>query len=99
MTLEAMASGLPVVAYDLAAASQYVRSGEDGFLAETDDGPGFTQALSLLLSHDWRTAGRAARQRAESASWASVGIQFDQHVGRALKARRETISVEIQTMV
>ena len=99
VTLEAMASGLPVVAYDLAAASQYVRSGEDGFLAETDDGPGFTQALSLLLSHDWRTAGRAARQRAESASWASVGIQFDQHVGRALKARRETISVEIQTMV
>lgn len=106
VTLEAMASGLPVVAYQLAAAGQFIRPGVDGQLAEPDDSGGsdaFTPACLQLLNMDLRAAGKQARISAEQASWKNVTQQFDQHVNAALKEAREQKNQQkaqqIQTMV
>ena len=71
VTLEAMASGLPVVAYDYAAASEVIRDGENGLSARFDDEAAFLAAcrraaadLSLRQS-----LGRAARQSVERFDW------------------------------
>ena len=99
VTLEAMASGLPVVAYDLAAAAQFIRQGVDGHLAKADDSEAFTQACRKLLSMDLLVAGQQARENAEQASWAKVTQQFDQHVHAAIYHSHEQKAEQIQTMV
>ena len=50
VVLEALASGLPVVAYDQAAAGTFVRDGVTGYLAPSDQRNGFQQAVSKLLN-------------------------------------------------
>jgi glycosyltransferase involved in cell wall biosynthesis len=99
VTLEAMASGLPVVAFNMAAAAQFVRNGIDGQLAEVDNAESFSQALRKLLQLDLFQAGQQARSRAEQASWASVTSSFDQHVSRALNQTEQQITEQVQTMV
>lgn len=60
VALEALASGLPVVAFDRAAAGELIRSGENGFLAPPDDAAAFVAAavaaatgntLGILKNH------------------------------------------------
>lgn len=99
VTLEAMASGLPVVAYDLAAASQFIRNGENGYLAPGEDTDNFTQAFQRLLNLDLSEAGKTARSHAEQASWSAVADLFDHHVKQALYCEPVTVSAKIQTMV
>ena len=99
VTLEAMASGLPVAAYDLAAAGQFIRQGVDGQLAKADDSDAFTQACLQLLRMDLSMAGTQARESAEQASWAKVTQQFDQHVDAAIHHSPEQKTEQIQTMV
>lgn len=78
VTLEAMASGLPIVSFDLAAASEFVRSDQEGQLAKGLSNEDFIQALSLLLEDDQlNTMGSRARARAETASWANVAQKFE----------------------
>src|SRR6267378_1406329 len=48
VTLEAMASGLAVVAYDYAAAHQYLRHGASALLAPLDDGTAFVGMAERL---------------------------------------------------
>ena len=50
VTLEAMASGLAVLAYDYAAAGEHVIHGESGWLAPFDDRAAFLQGAELLAS-------------------------------------------------
>ncbi|MCX8017508.1 MAG: glycosyltransferase family 1 protein [Rhodocyclaceae bacterium] len=59
---EALASGLPVVAFDLAAASELVKVGENGLLAPPEDPAAFIAAARTLASRlqqepQWRTQG------------------------------------------
>jgi glycosyltransferase involved in cell wall biosynthesis len=71
VTLEAMASGLAVVAYDYAAAQQYLRHGVSGLLAPRGDAAEFVRmAAQLARNRDlrWRF-GLEARHAAEAASW------------------------------
>ncbi len=71
VTLEAMASGLAVVAYDYAAARQYLRHESNALLAPLDDGAAFVSAAALLAG-DPELAPRLrseARRAAETASW------------------------------
>jgi glycosyltransferase involved in cell wall biosynthesis len=71
VTLEAMASGLAVVAYDYAAAQQYLRHGVSGLLAPQGDASEFVgMAAQLARNRELRPRfGLEARQTAEAASW------------------------------
>ncbi|MCG5219002.1 glycosyltransferase [Streptosporangium soli] len=63
-TLEAMASGLPVVAADAMALPHLVRSGENGFLYRPRDVLSLGRHLTTLLTSDGlrTTMGRASRE-------------------------------------
>jgi glycosyltransferase involved in cell wall biosynthesis len=79
VTLEAMASGLAVVAYDYAAAGMHVRHGESGMLAPRGAAGAFIEGAATLA---WspRTLGpmrRQARRHAAAIDWASVVSRFE----------------------
>ncbi len=78
VVLEAMASGLAVVAYDEAAAEIHIRHGENGLLAESGDIAAFLRHSSTLLNnHAYRSElGRAARRSMEGISWETVTDEF-----------------------
>ncbi len=79
VTIEAMASGLAVVAYDYAAAAQYIEHGRNGLLVGFDDGHEFVHLAAALASTRNRIAalGAAARVSAEQMAWARVVEQFE----------------------
>jgi len=79
VTLEAMASGLAVVAYRTAAARQHIEHGRSGLLAEPGDRAGFI-ALAGRLARDpalARALGRVARSAAEPVSWERITQDFE----------------------
>jgi glycosyltransferase involved in cell wall biosynthesis len=79
VTLEAMASGLAVVAYRYAAARQHIEDGCSGLLAEPGDRAGFmAHAVSLAREPQRaRELGRAARAAAEPVSWERITADFE----------------------
>ncbi len=79
VTLEAMASGLAVVAYDYAAARDHVCHGENGLLAAFDDREGFIRQAERLAAAPVEVArlGAAARHRAEQVDWEDVHDRFE----------------------
>ncbi len=66
VALEAMASGLPVIAADAGGLRESVQHNVSGLLVPPDDASGFLAALSWLVrgTSDRRAFGLAARQRA-----------------------------------
>lgn len=80
VTPEAMASGLAVVAYDDAAASQLIRHGTDGLLARKADVADFLVcATDLSANRQWRQAmGRAARARVANLGWDTIVNRIEQ---------------------
>jgi glycosyltransferase involved in cell wall biosynthesis len=74
VTTEALASGLAVVAFDYAAARQYIRHGESGLLADFGDRDGFVaQARRLADDRELLARLRAgARTAARALSWDAV---------------------------
>jgi glycosyltransferase involved in cell wall biosynthesis len=74
VTPEAMASGLPVLAYNYAAAAQLIQSGDNGLLAAYGAAHDFvTLAESLVADPQLaRRMGAAARQTAERLAWDTV---------------------------
>jgi glycosyltransferase involved in cell wall biosynthesis len=79
VTTEAMASGLPVVAYRHAAAGQLIQSGLNGMLAISESADDFVDAtLRLVNNRHWRCAvGRAARETALGIAWGRVVAAFE----------------------
>jgi glycosyltransferase involved in cell wall biosynthesis len=80
--LEAMASGVPVVAWRDGGLQETVLDGESGYLVE--DGVTFRQRVRLLV-HDperRRAFGAAARRRAEAFSWQQTATAFDSVLNR-----------------
>jgi glycosyltransferase involved in cell wall biosynthesis len=75
--LQAMASGLPVVATRVGGVPDLVREGIDGFLIDADDWPAFRAALARLTGDAGlrATMGRAARQRVVEAFSLDVCIK------------------------
>ena len=84
---EAMASGLPVLAFDCAAAGQLIQSGRNGVLVEGSDPIDFTRAaLSLAVDAPWRDAlGRVARQTALNHGWDDVVRRFESVLAQAIE--------------
>ena len=79
VTTEAMASGLPVVAYDCAAAAQLIRCGKNGVLAPFADLPAFVRhALALACDGALRRAiGEQARRSACELDWDGIAARFE----------------------
>src|SRR6267143_1080393 len=91
--LEAMASGLAVVAYDYAAAQQYLRHGLSGLLAPQGDAAEFVRmAAQLAGNRELRSRfGLEARRTAEAASWDRA---FDD-LERALRNIAGTVRTQV----
>lgn len=79
VTMEAMASGLGVIAFDYAAARQFIVHGESGLLARCDDRLGFIEHAASLARDLGRARelGRRARAVAEPLSWDRVTVDFE----------------------
>lgn len=78
VTLEAMASGLCVVAYDCAAAAEVIASGGDGLLVRPGAAAAFV-AESVVAASDRELRARiaqAARRRSESLDWERINDRF-----------------------
>jgi glycosyltransferase involved in cell wall biosynthesis len=80
VTIEAMASGLPVLAFAYAAAAELIDDGDQGRLVAMSDNAAFVRAAAALADEEfavWRRAGLMARQRALSRDWRQVVLQFE----------------------
>ena len=88
VVLEALASGLGVVAYDEAAAAQHIRHGHNGAVAMPGDQEGFIDAARWMLEDDenLRRVRLNARQHASRQGWAGIIESFENY----LRAASET---------
>ena len=88
VTLEALACGLPVVAFDVAAAAEHVTDRENGSLVSPGDGPGFVIATSLLTSRhaELDAMRREARRAALRADWHTVLRGFEARLADVVHA-------------
>ncbi|MBS0335548.1 MAG: glycosyltransferase family 1 protein [Proteobacteria bacterium] len=79
VTLEAMASGLAIVAYDYAAARQYLRHGESARLVPFGDRDAYIAEAAGLARNfgEVRRLGAKARRLAEGLSWDAIVVDFE----------------------
>ncbi|MBS7661738.1 glycosyltransferase family 1 protein [Pseudomonas lalucatii] len=86
VVLEALASGLGVVAFDQAAAAQHIRHGHNGALATAKDSQGFIEAAQWLLDdpESLRRVRLNARQHAAREGWAGIVELFERQLRGAL---------------
>ena len=79
VTLEAMASGLGIVAYRYAAAREHLRHEESALLATPDDEAAFIAAAERLVREPALAGrlGRAARATAERLTWQRIVEDFE----------------------
>jgi glycosyltransferase involved in cell wall biosynthesis len=79
VTPEAMASGLPVVAFDYAAASQIIQHGRSGVLVAMGDSNAFVrEAVCIATDRAHRVAmGTSAREAALRLGWDDVIARFE----------------------
>lgn len=91
VVLEALASGLGVVAFDQAAAGQHIRHGHNGALAGAEDQQGFIDAANMLLEDRecLRRVRLNARQHASRQGWAAIVELFEQHLRSAMQPLAE----------
>jgi len=96
VTTEAMASGLPVVAFDRAAAGQLIHSGQNGLLAAGQQHCDFVQAVLPLAAHAATRAalGLAARRTACRIDWHSVVGRFEQVLAQAIDSRGLAVAAQ-----
>jgi glycosyltransferase involved in cell wall biosynthesis len=88
VTPEAMASGLAVVAFDSAAASQLIRSGRNGWLAADDSEAAFVRSALIAADPALRSGcGAAARETARSLDWGTVVQRFEAVLEDAIEAQ------------
>jgi glycosyltransferase involved in cell wall biosynthesis len=92
VTPEAMASGLPVVAFDDAAAAELIEDGRNGIKLRVGDDAAFVRraARLALQPQRLRTLGAAARETALALDWSRIVFAFES-VLRAEIARRATV--------
>lgn len=88
VVLEALASGLAVVAFDQAAAAQHIRHGHNGALATPGDEVAFIESARWLLEdpESLRRVRLNARQHAGKQGWPAIVERFES----LLHAARDT---------
>ena len=89
VTLEAMASGLAVVAFDYAAAAQHIRDGVSGVLAACEDASDFVRRSAQTVADPVRSRmiGVRARAVAQTLDWEQVVGRFESLLIAAARAR------------
>jgi glycosyltransferase involved in cell wall biosynthesis len=95
VVLEAMASGLAVVAFDDAAAREHIVDGENGLTATAPDADAFVRRALELARDAQRTArlGAAARESTLAIGWDKIGAQFERVLVR-VAAGQPLVDVE-----
>lgn len=90
VTLEAMASGLPTVAFDYGAAREYLRDGVHGAAIRDGDDSGFVRACVDIAndSAKRRAMGAAARQAVAALRPEQVASDFDDLLTQLAGTRR-----------
>jgi glycosyltransferase involved in cell wall biosynthesis len=85
VTLEAMASGLAVIAYDYAAAAEVIRHGVSGVLVPFGDIAAFVAQVAALAADPERACriGERARQQALARGWERVVAELETVLGAA----------------
>jgi glycosyltransferase involved in cell wall biosynthesis len=80
VTLEAMASGLAIVAYRYAAARQHLEDGRSALLPPFDDTPAFVGAARRMVRDlaFARSLGAEAHRAAQSLTWERIVADFEQ---------------------
>lgn len=80
VTLEALASGLPVLAFHTAAAGDWVRHGRNGWLLPVNDEAAFVQQAARLAQSPGRVRAAATHARAQVAplDWAQIARQVEE---------------------
>ena len=94
VTVEAMASGLAVVAYDYAAAQQHIRHSQNGVLVPFDAADDYVQAATALVNEAARIKklGANARITTEKLDWSYIVAEFEQALLRPINdAQTEVI--------
>jgi len=93
VVLEALASGLGVVAYDEAAAAQHIRHGHNGAVAMPGDEEGFIDAARWMLEDDetLRRVRLNARQHASRQGWAGIIEAFESYLRIASETREGVV--------
>lgn len=92
VTLEAMASGLAVVAFDYAAARQHIRTGENGFSVPFGDEEAFLNESVVAANTPLGDIRAEARKSARKVRWKKVVKRFDKQLMRL--ANHESPSLE-----
>lgn len=89
VTVEAMASGLAVLAYEYAAAHQHIRHDVNGLLAPFDDTTSFIgQAAALITNPDRVQRLRTrARQTVATLTWGHIAEQLESVLAGLVKAQ------------
>lgn len=79
VVLEAMSSGLAVLAYRYAAAGSYIQDNKNGLLADYADAHAFNRQAATLATQPHRIAqlGQAAHTTSQAHSWSAVCDQFE----------------------
>jgi glycosyltransferase involved in cell wall biosynthesis len=89
VTMEALASGLAVVAFDYAAAREHIVHGHNGLVAQRGDETAFRRhALRLAsASHEVQTLRQRARQTAECLSWSKAFDELERSLVKFIATR------------
>jgi len=79
VTLEAMASGLTVAAFDYASAGMHIRRGESGVLVARGDAGAYVDEVATLAQTPEALSRMGARARAHAVSldWRAVVERFE----------------------
>ena len=90
VTLEALASGLPVLAFDRAAAAEWIVEGQNGWLAPPDDPVRYVETAVSLARDAGRIAraGESARASVAELDWSQIAAQVETHFLQAIDAAR-----------
>lgn len=76
--LEALASGLPIVATDTGGTKELVKNGENGFIINMSDADDIAEKIEKLMSDDKLRIkmGENSRKAAENLSWGKVATEY-----------------------
>jgi glycosyltransferase involved in cell wall biosynthesis len=88
--LEAIASGLPIVATDTGGTKEMVQDGVNGLIVAMKDADDLAEKIERLIlnSQECESMGIASRQRAEGLSWESVAKRYVEEYVETINLRK-----------